>query len=164
MRFAALALVAPMPAVPTPVAARSTDGTGMTCEVTSTARSGRCRVVTTHVTDPARDAVVLHVSFQPRAAGLRLPVRLDGSVNGNGGGGTANGGADSATASRDGLVQTDANTVSNATNRDYAVPTAMAGPATGYARRTVVSSALPGPAPLDPTATSPPAQHGVPVT
>ena len=105
---------------------RATDRTGMTCEVTSTARSGRYRIVTTYVTDPARDSVVLRVSFQPRAAGLKLLVRLDGSVNGNGGGGTANGGGDSATASRDALVQTDANTVTTATNRDYAVPMAMA--------------------------------------
>ncbi|HEY7272122.1 MAG TPA: glucodextranase DOMON-like domain-containing protein [Actinoplanes sp.] len=105
---------------------RSLDRTGMACEVTSTARSGRYSIVTRYVTDPARDAVVMQVSFRPRASGLQLYVRLDGSVNGNGGGGTENGGADDATSSATALVQSDQNTVTNAVNRDYAVPTAMA--------------------------------------
>jgi glucoamylase len=105
---------------------RSLDATGMGCEVTSTAKSGRYRIVTTYVTDPRRDAVVMRVSFQPRTPGLQLYVRLDGSVNGNGGGGPANGGADDAASSLTALVQSDANTATNAVNRDYAVPTAMA--------------------------------------
>src|SRR4051794_14312317 len=78
---------------------RPLDGTGMGCEVTSTAKSGRYRIVTTYVTDPQRDAVVMRVSFQPRTPGLQLYVRLDGSVNGNGGGGPVNGGADDAASS-----------------------------------------------------------------
>jgi glucoamylase len=105
---------------------RATDGTGMGCEVTSTARSGRYSIVTSYVTDPARDAVVMRVSFRPRSPGLQLYVRLDGSVNGNGGGGPVNGGADDALASLTSLVQSDANTATNAVNRDYAVPTALA--------------------------------------
>jgi glucan 1,4-alpha-glucosidase len=105
---------------------RALDRTGMACEVTSTAKSGRYSIVTRYVTDPARDAVVMRVSFRPRTSGLQLYVRLDGSVNGNGGGGTDNGGADDATASAGALVQSDQNTVTNAVNRDYAVPTAMA--------------------------------------
>jgi glucoamylase len=40
---------------------RALDSTGMACEVTSTARSGRYRLVTDYVTDPERDAVVLRV-------------------------------------------------------------------------------------------------------
>jgi glucoamylase len=106
--------------------ARSLDPTGMTCEVTASARSGRYRVVTRYVTDPDRDAVVMSVRFEGNTHGLKLYVRLDPSVNGNGGGGTANGGADSATASTGSLVATDPNTVTNAANRDYAVPNALA--------------------------------------
>jgi glucoamylase len=105
---------------------RALDATGMGCAVTSTARSGRYSIVTKYVTDPQRDAVVMQVSFQPRTPGLQLYVRLDGSVNGNGGGGPANGGADDAAASLTTLVQSDANTATSAVNRDYAVPTAMA--------------------------------------
>jgi glucoamylase len=112
----------------TTYAVRATDRSGMSCEVTSTARSGRYRIVTRYVTDPARDAVVMRVDFRPRQPGLQLWVRLDGNVNGNGGGGTANGGADDATvdAATTALVQSDTNTATNAVNRDYAVPTAMA--------------------------------------
>jgi glucoamylase len=63
-------------------------------------------------------------------AGLHLYARLDAHANGNGGGGSDNAGANS------GVVDTSAgspvavvfstNTVTNATNRDYAVPTYMA--------------------------------------
>jgi glucan 1,4-alpha-glucosidase len=102
---------------------RSLGRSGMACEVT--ARNRSYRIVTRYVTDPARDAVVMSVRFRgPR--GLRLYVRLDPSVNGNGGGGPANGGADDATASTSALTATDTNTVTNATNRDYAVPTSLA--------------------------------------
>jgi glucoamylase len=106
---------------------RALDATGMACEVTSVARNGRYRIVTDYVTDPGRDAVVLRVRLLA-APGLRLYVRLDPTVNGNGGGGTDNGGADSATvdAATTALVSTDTNTASNAVNRDYAVPMAMA--------------------------------------
>ena len=105
---------------------RATDGSGMACEVTSTAKSGRYRIVTSYVTDPARDAVVMQVRFQPTVPGLRLYVRLDGSVNGNGGGGQVNGGADDAVASATALVQSDADTATSALQRDYATPLAMA--------------------------------------
>jgi glucoamylase len=107
---------------------RATDGTGMSCEVTSTARSGKWSVVTRYVTDPRRDSVVMRVTFQPHVRDLQLWVRLDGSVNGNGGGGTGNGGADDATVdpATTAVVQSDRKTASNAVNRDYAVPTAMA--------------------------------------
>src|SRR5438034_2853227 len=75
---------------------RTLDASGLSCEVTSAARSGRYRIVARYVTDPRRDAVVVQVHlFGP--AGLALYVRLDPSVNGNGGGGTDNGGADDAT-------------------------------------------------------------------
>jgi glucoamylase len=104
---------------------RSPDRSGMACEVTASDKGGRYRIVTRYVTDPARDAVVMSVRFEgPR--GLSLYVRLDPSVNGNGGGGSANGGADDATASSSALVASDPNTQTNAVNRDYAVPTALA--------------------------------------
>ncbi len=104
---------------------RSLDRSGMACEVTATAKSGRYRIVTQYVADPERDAVVMSVDFEGDR-GLALYVRLDPSVNGNGGGGPANGGADDATASTDALVASDPNTVTNAVNRDYAEPTALA--------------------------------------
>jgi glucan 1,4-alpha-glucosidase len=105
--------------------ARSLDRSGMACEVTATAKSGRYGIVTRYVADPARDAVVMSVNFTG-SRDLALYVRLDPSVNGNGGGGPANGGGDDAFASNDALVADDANTISNAANRDYAVPTALA--------------------------------------
>jgi glucan 1,4-alpha-glucosidase len=106
---------------------RTLDPSGLSCEVTSTARSGRYRIVARYVTDPRRDAVVVHVHLIG-PPGLALYVRLDPSVNGNGGGGPDNGGADDATVdpATTALVSSDMNTVTNATNRTYAVPTAMA--------------------------------------
>src|SRR5439155_6193554 len=79
-----------------------------------------------YITDPERDAVVMRVRFEGSTRDLKLYVRLDPSVNGNGGGGAANGGADSATASVAALTASDPNTVTNAANRDYAVPNALA--------------------------------------
>jgi glucoamylase len=109
---------------------RALDATGMACEVTSSARRGTYRIVTRYVTDPARDAVVARVRLVPApgTGPLQLYVRLDASVNGNGGGGGANGGADSAVVdpATTALVSSDPNTETNATNRTYAVPTAMA--------------------------------------
>src|SRR6266581_3395727 len=106
---------------------RTLDASGLSCEVTSTARSDRYRIVAQYVTDPRRDAVVVRVRLIA-PAGLALYVRLDPTVNGNGGGGSANGGADDATVDpvTTALVSTDTNTVSNAANRTYAVPTSMA--------------------------------------
>ncbi|RFU38058.1 glucan 1,4-alpha-glucosidase, partial [Actinomadura logoneensis] len=104
----------------------ATDPSGMACTVTAASRRGRYRITTTYVTDPGRDAVVMSTRVQP--AGLRLYVRLDTNVNGNGGGGVANGGADSGVidgATRAPVVS-DTNTVTNAANRDYAVPTHLA--------------------------------------
>jgi glucoamylase len=69
--------------------------------------------------------VVMSVRFEGDS-GLSLHVRLDPTVNGNGGGGGVNGGADDAAASKQALTAIDTNTVTNAANRDYAVPTALA--------------------------------------
>src|SRR5262249_57092406 len=43
---------------------RSTDRGGMACQVTSTAKSGRYRIETEYVTDPARDSVVMETRRQ----------------------------------------------------------------------------------------------------
>ncbi|HEX6755114.1 MAG TPA: glucodextranase DOMON-like domain-containing protein [Mycobacteriales bacterium] len=102
---------------------RATDRGGLACQVASTPRRGGYRLVTDYVTDPSRDAVVISTRLEGRP-GLKVYVRYDASVNGNGGGGPANGGADDATvdAATTALVSSDTNTVTNAANRDYAVP------------------------------------------
>ena len=73
---------------------RALDRSGMACEVTSTARDGRYRLVTDYVTDPPRDAVVMRSRLRAAAAPAPALRPADGSVNGNGGGGGTNGGAD----------------------------------------------------------------------
>ena len=108
------------------------DSTGMVCTVTSTAKSGRYRLTATYLTDPRTDSVVVHTSLTPLQPGaLKLYVRVDATIGGNGGGGTAagqNSGADSATidAGTGALVSYDTNTVTAAVNRDYAQPTYLA--------------------------------------
>ena len=109
--------------------------TGMACTVTSTDAKHGFQLITTYITDPASDTVLMHTRLQSTPGsgaslgGLHLYARLDAHVNGNGGGGSANAGANS------GVVDTSAgspvavvfstNTVTNAVNRDYAVPTYM---------------------------------------
>jgi len=108
----------------------------MACTVTSTDANHGFRLITTYITDPASDTVLMHTTLQDTPgsstslAGLHLYARLDAHVNGNGGGGSENAGANS------GVVDTSAgpsvpvifstNTVTDAVNRDYAVPTYMA--------------------------------------
>jgi glucoamylase len=106
---------------------RPLDPTGMSCRVTTTANSGRYRIVTDYLTDPGRDALLLRVRFEPLAPGdLRLYLRLDPTVNGNGGGGGGNGGADTGTVDTSTghpvPVAIDTVTATNAANRDYAQP------------------------------------------
>src|SRR6201984_1301601 len=112
----------------------SADPTGMACTVTATHADHGYQLLTTYITDPGRDTVLMRtrLSALPGSslAGLHLYARLDAHVNGNGGGGTENAGANT------GVVDTSAkapvpvisstNTVTDATNRDYAVPTYMA--------------------------------------
>jgi glucan 1,4-alpha-glucosidase len=99
------------------------DPTGMSCRVTSTPRRGGYTLVTDYLTDPLRDSVVMRTRLRGRGS-LKLYVRYDATVNGNGGGGPANGGADDATVdpATTALVSSDTDTVTNAVNRDYAVP------------------------------------------
>ncbi|WIX92682.1 glucodextranase DOMON-like domain-containing protein [Amycolatopsis sp. DG1A-15b] len=108
-----------------------TSAGGMACEVTSTPRSGRYRLVTEYLADPARTGVLIRTRLEPlRDSGrdLKVYVRFDASVNGNGGGGPANGGGDTATvdAATSALVSADTNTVSSAPARDYGTPLAAA--------------------------------------
>src|SRR5580693_1308424 len=102
------------------------DRSGMACTVTSTDAKHGFRLVTTYITDPARDTVLMQTKLEGSAANLKnlhLYARLDAHVNGNGGGGTQNAGANS------GVVDTSTgssipvifstNTVTNAVNRSY---------------------------------------------
>jgi glucoamylase len=109
------------------------DPTGMSCTVTSTAKDKSYKLVTTYLTDPARDSVVVHTKFEPATKAARadkLFVRLDANAGGNGGGGTPNGGADTAvtdTSTGSAIpVSFDTNTLSQANRTAYAVPSYLA--------------------------------------
>ena len=74
------------------------DPTGMACTVTATDAQHGYQIVTTYITDPARDTVLMHTQLSAlpgsgtSVAGLHLYARLDAHVNGNGGGGSQNAG------------------------------------------------------------------------
>ena len=109
------------------------DPTGMACTVTSADAKHGFRLVTTYITDPASDTVLMNTRLQAlpgsgaNLARLHLYARLDAHVNGNGGGGDQNAGANSGVVDPSGVpVVFSTNTVTNAANRDYAVPTYMA--------------------------------------
>ena len=109
------------------------DPTGMACTVTSTDTEHGFRLVTTYITDPASDTVLMNTRLQALPGSgadlghLHMYARLDAHANGNGGGGSANAGANSGVVGASGVpVVFSTNTVTNATNRDYAVPTYMA--------------------------------------
>ncbi|HEX3458080.1 MAG TPA: glycoside hydrolase family 15 protein, partial [Candidatus Baltobacteraceae bacterium] len=110
--------------------AQALDPGGMECRVTTTAKSGKYQIVTEYVTDPSRNTLLSRVTFDPHVGGLQLYVRIDPSVNGNGGGGADNGGADWAVIDTSTghpiLVAFDPVTATNASNRDYAQPVYMA--------------------------------------
>jgi glucoamylase len=106
------------------------DASGMSCTVTSTSAAHGYRLATTYLTDPARDSVLMHTTLSAvpgshrDVRALKVFARLDAHVNGNGGGGTANGGGDTGSIDRSGApVIGDVGVISQATNRDYAVPT-----------------------------------------
>jgi glucoamylase len=111
------------------------DATGMSCTVVASSAAHHYRIVTTYIADPARDAVLMRTTFEgPRR--YQLYVRLDPLAGGTGGGSLAsppspeNAGGNSAelVSANGGEVPVDenTNTVTNAVNRSYAVPTYMA--------------------------------------
>jgi glucoamylase len=104
------------------------DPTGMSCTViaTPTASTRDYSITTTYIADPARDAVLMRVRFHGPIAD-RLYVRLDPLAGGTGGGGSQNAGANTAvlagTSTHPIPIAENTNTQTDATNRDYAVPT-----------------------------------------
>src|SRR6202049_997747 len=65
------------------------------CRVTTTANSGKYRIVSDYLTDPNQNTLLMNVHFVPLVGSLanyKLYVRYDPSINGNGGGGSGNGG------------------------------------------------------------------------
>ena len=114
---------------------QATDDRALTCRVTTTAKSGRYKIVTDYTTDPSRPTVLIRSKFialKGRLSEYHLYVRHDPTLNGNGGGGTGSGGtADNGGPDNAGLVTAgghtllvgnDPVTATNAANRDYAVP------------------------------------------
>jgi len=108
------------------------DGSGMACRVTTSAKNGRYRIVTDYLTDTSRNTVVMRAQLKTldKSTPLSVYLRFDPTVNGNGGGGSGNGGGDSATIDRSTghpvLVASDPVTTTNAANRDYGQPVAVA--------------------------------------
>src|SRR5437016_9161363 len=79
----------------------SKNSNALDCEVTTTAKSGKYRIVTDYLTDPDQNTLVMNVHFIALVGDLsayRLYMRYDPSINGNGGGGKdENGGGDTGT-------------------------------------------------------------------
>jgi glucoamylase len=121
------------------------DPTGMQCTVTSTDAKHGFELVTTYVTDPQRDTVLMSTRIEPTAGSstnigqLRIYARLDAHVNGDGGGGTQNAGGNTGVIDpRTGIpVVYSTNTTTEAANRTYAVPTYMAMTATSAGEASV---------------------------
>ncbi len=115
------------------------DPSGMACTVTATSASHGYELITTYITDPARDTVLMDTRLDATPGShtamskLHLYARLDAHVNGDGGGGTGSnenaggntGTIDTSTGSPVPVVYS-TNTVTQAANRSYAVPTYMA--------------------------------------
>ena len=104
------------------------DPTGMSCTVIASPKTSAhgYRIETTYIADPSRDAVLMQTNFTgPRSD--QLYVRLDPLAGGTGGGGSQNAGGNTATLDTVGgrpvPVDSNTNTVTQAVNRDYAVPT-----------------------------------------
>jgi len=114
------------------------DPTGMECTITSTDAKHGFALVTTYVTDPQRDTVLMNTRIEPtkgsgtNVGALQIYARLDAHVNGDGGGGTQNAGGNTGVidAGTGVPVVYSTNTTTEAANRTYAVPTYMAMTAT----------------------------------
>ena len=121
------------------------DPTGMQCTITSTDAKHGFQLVTSYITDPQRDTVLMSTRIQPvKGSGtnvgkLQVYARLDAHVNGDGGGGTQNAGGNTGVIDpRTGIpVVYSTNTTTQAANRGYAVPTYMAMTATSAGQASV---------------------------
>ena len=102
------------------------DPSGMSCTIVASDTAHGYQITTTYIADPARDAILMRVGFSGPGRD-RLYVRLDPLAGGTGGGGSQNAGGNSATLTTvNGSpvpVAYNTNTTTNASNRDYAVPT-----------------------------------------
>src|SRR5439155_17901148 len=62
------------------------NGRALDCRVTTTATSGKYRIVSDYLTDPAQNTVVIRARFQPLVGDVdnyKLYVRFDPTLNGN---------------------------------------------------------------------------------
>jgi glucoamylase len=102
------------------------DPTGMSCTVVASNSARGYSITTTYIADPTRDAVLMNTRFDgPKTD--QLYITLDPLAGGTGGGGSENAGGNSAVIDKHNVpVAFNTNTVTNASNRDYAVPTFMA--------------------------------------
>ncbi len=98
------------------------DPTGMSCTIIASSKTHHYSITTTYIADPARDAVLMRTRFRG-PSGDQVYVTLDPLAGGTGGGGSQNSGGNSASLVGSVPVDANANTVTNASNRDYAVPT-----------------------------------------
>ena len=98
------------------------DPTGMSCTIIASSNAHHYSITTTYIADPARDAVLMRTRFHG-PSGDQVYVTLDPLAGGTGGGGTQNAGGNSASLVGSVPVDANTNTVTNASNRDYAVPT-----------------------------------------
>src|SRR5258708_1948735 len=106
-----------------------THSQALDCQVTTTAKSGKYRIITDYLTDPNQNTLVMNVHFIPLIGALsayQLYVRYDPSINGNGGGGSGNGGGDTGTIDTSSghtvPIAFDTVAMNNPFNRNYAVP------------------------------------------
>jgi glucan 1,4-alpha-glucosidase len=98
------------------------DPTGMSCTIVASSAAHHYSIRTTYIADPARDAVLMRTRFRG-PSGDQVYVRLDPLAGGTGGGGSQNSGGNTASLVGSVPVDENTNTVTDATNRDYAVPT-----------------------------------------
>jgi glucoamylase len=98
------------------------DPTGMSCTIVASSDAHHYSIKTTYIADPARDAVLMRTRFRGPSRD-QVYVTLDPLAGGTGGGGSQNAGANSASLVGSVPVDANTNTITNASNRDYAVPT-----------------------------------------
>ena len=131
----------------------SADPTGMACTVTATDAKHGYRLTTTYITDPGSDTVLMHTRLSAvpgsgtNVTALHLYARLDAHVNGNGGGGTQNAGANSGVVTTTGgsaiPVVFSTNTVTDATTAPMRYRPTWRWPTAPPRRRRVLATPAP---------------------